>query len=121
MVKTVSSVTSSGAIRDYLSYGALKFKINNQTFRLDPIPLPNNDTYLLIFGDKTNGEETYSGGRFLYVTKPDKDSTTIIDFNKSINPPCAISEFFACPVPVPQNKLPFKVTAGEKRYEGLKH
>ncbi|MBA7542439.1 hypothetical protein ES705_34760 [subsurface metagenome] len=121
LVKIVTSVTASGAIRDYPSHGAFIFKMNNHIYRLDPIRLPNNDGYLLIFGDMTNGEETYGGGRFLYVKKPMEDSTTIIDFNKSINPPCAISEFFACPLPPPQNRLPFKVTAGEKKYEGLKH
>ncbi len=117
LVKMVKSVTATGAIRDYPSQGALILKMNNHIYKLDPITLPNNDSYILIFGDMTNGIETYGGGRFLYIKKPMMDSTTIIDFNKSFNPPCAISEFFVCPLPSPQNKLPFKVTAGEKKYK----
>ena len=69
----------------------------------------------------TNGDETYGGGRFLSVEKPGEDGTTIIDFNKSYNPPCAISEFFSCPLPPTQNRLPIKVTAGEKKYDSGFH
>ena len=120
-VKTVTSVTASGATRKYPSPGALIFKMNKSTYRLDPISLSDTGRYLLIFGDMTNGEETYGGGRFLYIERPREDSTTILDFNKSINPPCAISEFFVCPMPPQQNRLMFKVTAGEKKYEKLTH
>jgi hypothetical protein len=119
--KTISMVTEFGAIRKMSSPGALLFTINNNKYRLEPMTWPNIDRYLLIFGDMTNGDETYGGGRFLFVEKPGEDGTTIIDFNKSINPPCAISEFYACPLPPPQNRLTIKVTAGEKKYEGLKY
>jgi uncharacterized protein (DUF1684 family) len=121
MAKMVKSVTPTGAIRDYLSEGAFIIEINNHIYQLDPIRLPNSDNYLLIFGDMTNGIETYGGGRFLYIEKTMTDSTIIIDFNKSINPPCAISDFFVCPLPSHQNILPFKVTAGEKKYDEHKH
>ena len=117
--KTISSVTEFGAIRTASSPGALVFKINDNTYRLDP--WGNTDHFALIFGDMTNGDETYGGGRFLSVEKPGEDGTTIIDFNKSYNPPCAISEFFSCPLPPTQNRLPIKVTAGEKKYDSGFH
>ena len=119
--KTISSVTEHGADREWISPGALQFRIDKNIYQLDPLPLGNSDEYLLLFGDMTNGEETYGGGRFLYVDKPGEDRTTIIDFNKSVNPPCAISEFYACPLPPPQNRLTIKVCAGEKKYEGGIH
>ena len=45
-------------------------------------------------------------------------SNVIIDFNKSLNPPCVFSIFTTCPVPRKENKLPIKISAGEKNYDG---
>jgi uncharacterized protein len=42
----------------------------------------------------------------------------VIDFNKAYNPPCAFTPFATCPLPPPENRLPFRVTAGEKKYAG---
>jgi len=70
----------------------------------------------VIFKDETTGNETYSGGRQLYLSKPDKDGEVILDFNKSFNFPCAFNDFTTCPVPPEKNHLPFRIIAGEKRY-----
>jgi uncharacterized protein (DUF1684 family) len=40
----------------------------------------------------------------------------ILDFNRSINPPCAFTPYATCPLPPPQNRLTLAVTAGEKKY-----
>jgi len=37
-------------------------------------------------------------------------------FNQAFNPPCAFTKFATCPLPPPQNRLPFAITAGEKNY-----
>ena len=71
--------------------------------------------YFVIFGDRTNGTETYGAGRFLYVAPP-VDGKTVIDFNKAYNPPCVFTPYATCPLPPPQNKLPIRVEAGEKQY-----
>ncbi len=115
--RLITTVTAYGAERKYQSPGALIFSMNNNTYILDPISFSDTGRYLVIFGDMTNGEETYGGGRFLYVERPEEDGTTILDFNKAINPPCAISEFFVCPMPPRQNRLNLKIIAGEKKYE----
>ena len=120
-VKMISSVTASGSMRSYPSPGALIFRIKNRTYRLDPIAQDDQENLFVIFGDATNGNETYGGGRFLYVEKSDENNTAILDFNKSINPPCAFSGFFVCPLPPPQNRLPVRVAAGEKKYSGSIH
>ncbi|MFC1614060.1 DUF1684 domain-containing protein [Gemmatimonadota bacterium] len=109
--KTIVTTTASGATRYLASPGSLIFKISNETYKLDVM---NGDNYFLIFVDNTNGDETYEAGRFLSVEKPGADGTTIIDFNKAYNPPCALNKYYACPLPPPQNRLPVKVTAGEK-------
>ncbi|HEV2110161.1 MAG TPA: DUF1684 domain-containing protein, partial [Gammaproteobacteria bacterium] len=46
---------------------------------------------------------------------------TVLDFNKSYNPPCAFSHYATCPLPPPQNKLPLAITAGEFKYAGADH
>jgi hypothetical protein len=67
----------------------------------------------IVFADTTNGEQTYSVGRFLFVV-PNPDGTVTLDFNLAVLPPCAFSYSFNCPIPPKQNRLPFAVTAGEK-------
>ncbi|MGH8193295.1 MAG: DUF1684 domain-containing protein, partial [Woeseiaceae bacterium] len=51
----------------------------------------------------------------LYVAPP-RDGHTVIDFNKAYNPPCVFSNFATCPLPPAQNRLPLRITAGEKTY-----
>ena len=68
----------------------------------------------LLFGDTTNKAETYAAGRFLYAPLPEQGHV-ILDFNRAFNPPCAFTPFASCPLPPPANRLPFAVTAGERR------
>ena len=48
-------------------------------------------------GDRTSGHETYAASRFLYAPYPGPDGTTVVDFNKAYNPPCAFTAFSTCP------------------------
>jgi uncharacterized protein (DUF1684 family) len=68
---------------------------------------------MLVFSDATNGNETYSVGRFL-LCAPNPDGTITLDFNRAFLPPCAFSYNFNCSIPPEQNRFPFKVEAGEK-------
>ncbi|MEY2783891.1 MAG: hypothetical protein RL277_94, partial [Planctomycetota bacterium] len=38
-------------------------------------------------------------------------------FNQAYNPPCSFTHFATCPLPPPENRLPFAVPAGERRYQ----
>lgn len=67
----------------------------------------------LVFADATNGTDTYSVGRFLFMA-PNPDGTITLDFNTAVLPPCAFSYAFNCPLPPKQNRFPFRVEAGEK-------
>ncbi len=71
------------------------------------------DGFLMV-ADETTGEETYGGGRYVYLDLPEEDSKVTIDFNKLYNPPCSFSEFTTCLYPPSSNFLPFAVNAGEK-------
>lgn len=94
--------------------GTLVFELQGQTFRLDAID--NGKDLFILFADPTNQKATYEAGRFLYAPKPDNQGNVILDFNKSINPPCAFTTFATCPLPPKQNFLSIAVKAGEKRY-----
>jgi len=112
MIKVASVIP--GYVEEYPVAGAAVFTNYAREFRLEPVG-PINEPLFFIFADRTNGQETYGGGRFLYADPP-KDGIVILDFNKAINPPCAFTPFATCPLPPESNKLPFRVEAGEKNF-----
>ena len=67
----------------------------------------------LVYADATNGVDTYSVGRFLFVA-PQADGTITLDFNRAVLPPCAFSYNFNCPLPPKQNRFAVAIEAGEK-------
>lgn len=99
------------------SPGALLFELQGKTYRLDAVAEAGTEDWFVIFGDETNGKETYGGGRFLYVTPPAPGSKAIVDFNRAYNPPCVFTPYATCPLPPPQNRLALRVEAGEKNHE----
>lgn len=105
-----------GTISEENSPGSLVFSIEGKEYRLDPIAEADSKSLFLIFADQTNGIETYGAGRFLRVKMPAEDGWTVIDFNKAYNPPCAFTRYATCPLPPPQNVVPIRITAGEKKY-----
>jgi uncharacterized protein (DUF1684 family) len=115
--KIIETTTTSGDPSRISSSGAVGFRINGQYFRLDVWSIGNSGRFQTIFADETSGIDTYGAGRFIIVEKSNKSGNYMIDFNKSYNPPCAFTEFTTCPLPPPQNRLPIKITAGEKKYK----
>ena len=106
----------SGITTDEVSPGALVFTLDGKEYRIDPILEQGTKDYFIIIKDATSGRETYGGARYLYASPPDKDGKTIVDFNKAYNPPCAFTPYATCPLPPPQNRLPIRIEAGEKKY-----
>lgn len=100
-----------GYTEQYQAPGELVFRINGKRQTL--LPFSSGKGYFLIFGDETNGMDTYGAGRFLYTEMINGDRV-IIDFNKATNPPCAFSPFATCPLPPPENLLEMEIRAGEK-------
>lgn len=70
------------------------------------------------FTDKTNGFETYGGGRFMDVPFEEGNETVMLDFNRAYSPFCAYNPDYVCPVPPKDNRLDIAVPVGEKTYEG---
>ena len=106
----------------YVKYGELYFNIKGKDFKLDVfqnqelISDPEYYNYLFLpFTDLTNGESTYSGGRYLDLRIPEGDSI-FLNFNKAYNPYCAYNGDFSCPIVPAENNLEIAVTAGVKNF-----
>lgn len=94
------------------SPGSVSFDVDGKTYDLEAYE--SGDRLFFVFGDGTSGKETYPAGRFLYAAAPDENGKTILDFNRSYNPPCAFNAFSTCPVASPRNRLKVRIEAGEK-------
>jgi uncharacterized protein (DUF1684 family) len=114
--KSIAIPNILGTVSQEPSPGAVVFTVGGKEYRLDAVEEPGEEELFLIFGDRTNGTETYGAGRFLYAPRPGRDGSTVVDFNKAYNPPCAFTPFATCPLPPPQNRLPVGIEAGEKKY-----
>lgn len=100
--------------------GKAVFTHEGQTHELIAIDDGPGAPLFFVIADATSGEETYEAARFVYADAP-KDGKVILDFNLALNPPCAFTPFATCPLPPQGNRLPIRVTAGEKKYAGEHH
>lgn len=110
----------------YIRYGKLRFSIDGQDEELTVyrnIGHEGSDQYedylFVPFKDETNGEATYSGGRYLGLQMPIYNGELVkLDFNKAYNPFCVYNyDEFDCPIPPEANHLDIAIKAGEKMYE----
>jgi uncharacterized protein (DUF1684 family) len=108
--------SAQGPAQKSLAPGRVRFTIDGKERTLEPtVESPTDDTLFFVFGDATNGTETYGAGRFLYATAPkDGSSKVVLDFNLAQNPPCAFTPYATCPLVMPRNVLPERIEAGEK-------
>ncbi len=75
----------------------------------------------LPFRDRTNGSDTFGGGRYLYDTIKGADlgfgeQSLVLDFNYAYNPSCAYDQRWVCPLAPAENALAVAVEAGEKTF-----
>lgn len=117
--------TSGHEKKMYRVYGSISFTIDGTPAKLKIYQAQNllsdpkyKDYLVLMFTDKTSGEESYDGGRYLDLTLGDiKNNKVIIDFNKAYNPYCAYEKGkYNCPVPPKENNLDIPIRAGERTY-----
>jgi len=113
----ITDITGRNYLED--SPGELHFTIKGKKYTLEAGG--TTDEFFIVFGDLTNKKTTYGGGRFLYASAPDKKGNVILDFNKSLNPPCEFTPFATCPLPTKKNRMNLEITAGEKSKGILSH
>ncbi len=114
--------TTRVRIDQYRIFGILDFKIEGQAYALEVYQserLMQTEAYanhlFLPFLDKTNGIETYGGGRYMDLDIPSTD-TISLDFNKAYNPYCAYNSEYSCPLVPLQNYLTREIKAGVKKF-----
>lgn len=110
----------------YIKYGTITFTLDGKE---QSIPIyqskgldiePQYIDYLFMpFTDKTSGNESYGGGRYLDVLTTDEkpNGTIVLDFNKAYNPYCAYSDRYSCPLTPKENTLSVEILAGVKAYK----
>jgi uncharacterized protein (DUF1684 family) len=67
------------------------------------------------FMDATTSRESYREGRLIEIEEPETERFEL-DFNRAVNPPCAYSPAYDCPIPPEENHLTLPIRAGEKTY-----
>ncbi|HOX24821.1 MAG TPA: DUF1684 domain-containing protein [Candidatus Krumholzibacteria bacterium] len=117
---TVRLARRKGGQDAYIPRGTVRFRHAGRDCLLTVFGLagqPEGDLWLPFY-DKTNGETTYPGGRYLDLELA-ADGTLEVDFNKAYNPLCAYDpERWNCTLPPAENTLPMRVEAGEKLLSG---
>jgi uncharacterized protein (DUF1684 family) len=102
-----------GDVEDAPTPGDVELAIDGVPKRLHALEATKGRLWL-VFGDATNGRETYGGGRFLVTGEVAADGTVEVDFNLAYNPPCVFSPYATCPMVPEGNALPIRVEAGER-------
>lgn len=110
----------------YKEYGVLKFDLKGVKSQLtlyqsqDNLTDPQYKDYLFLpFTDKTSGNGSYVGGRYMDVMTTDEhaDGTVVLNFNNTYNPYCVYNKEYSCPLTPRENHLEVEVTAGIKDFK----
>jgi uncharacterized protein (DUF1684 family) len=111
--------TADGEVR-YVRVVTFRFDLGDETHELHGYrqrPDDEEEPIFVPFRDKTTGQESYRGGRYLEL-HPEGDltdgETVVVDFNLAYTPFCAYSEAFECPLPPEENWLETAIPAGER-------
>jgi uncharacterized protein len=116
--------TSDGNTTPFLRFGVATFEFAGHAATLALLWL---DAYgggiYLAFRDASSGTTTYGGGRYLLDTVKGADlgahdGQLVLDFNFAYQPSCSYDARWSCPLPPPENRLPFAVNAGERLAAG---
>ncbi|MGO8987568.1 MAG: DUF1684 domain-containing protein [bacterium] len=109
-------LTNKGTNKRYLSYGKFRFTLDGKQYAIEIYKSILSDYLFVPFKDKTNGEETYEGGRYLDAEVL-TDYKMVLDFNMAYNPSCAYNEKFVCVLPPRENMLNIVIRTGEKNFK----
>jgi uncharacterized protein (DUF1684 family) len=113
----VEMETTAGPPVRYLHAVTFAFDLDGESHELRGYRQEGQETVFVPFRDKTTGQETYEGGRYMELQvegELDDGDEIAIDFNLAYTPFCAYSETFSCPLPPEENWLETEIRAGER-------
>ena len=112
----VKLASTRGPPQSYERVGVFGFELDGDHHTLAAFRVEGTESLFVPFADETNGEETYSRGRYLDVDAADADDReqVVIDFSLAYSPFCAYDDNFACAVPPAENQLDVEIRAGER-------
>ena len=115
--------TTTDRLPNYVKYGVVEFQLEGKSHKLDifqNLDILEDEGYedylFLPFLDNTNGEGSYSGGRYVEGRIPEGDSI-VIDFNTAYNPYCAYNDKYSCPIVPRANYVDAYIKAGVKTFK----
>lgn len=111
--------TTAGTTQLYNKLGDLRFKLKGEELSLEAyapargFSLSNlKPMVFLPIKDGTNGNTTYEGGRYLYISAMPEGDIWTLDFNQLYNPYCVYNERIVCPLVPEANHLSISIEAG---------
>ena len=111
--KKVAIPTAIGDVSEEVTPGTVQFKVNGADVTLTALGGDPKTGLFFVFNDATAKSDTYPGGRFLDTGAVDHGKV-VLDFNRSYNPPCAVTPYATCPLAPKENRLAVAIPAGEK-------
>ncbi len=108
-------LTNKGTNKRYIRYGKFHFTLRGNEYMMEIYKSILSDYLFIPFKDKTNGKETYEGGRYIDAEIL-PDYKMVLDFNMAYHPSCAYNEKFICALPPRENMLDIEMRAGEKNF-----
>jgi len=109
--------TNKGPRKRYIRYGKFRFSFEGKEYSLELYKSIGGDVIFIPFYDRTNGKESYEGGRYLDAEILMPGYRIVVDFNYAYNPSCAYNEKFVCVLPLEENRLKIEIPAGEKKFK----
>jgi uncharacterized protein (DUF1684 family) len=115
----VEMETSDDRTVRYLRVATLRFELGGDTRSLHAYRQAGatTDELFVPFRDKTTGQQTYHGGRYMELApeeRPADGDRVPLDLNLAYTPFCAFSDAFSCPLPPEENWLETTVPVGER-------
>lgn len=106
-------LTNKGTNKRYIRYGKYRFNLDGKEYTLEIYKSILSDMLFIPFKDRTNGKETYEGGRYIDAEIL-SGYKMVLDFNMAYFPSCAYNDKFICVLPPRENMLEIEIKAGEK-------
>ena len=106
-------LTNKGPRKRYLRYGKFHFKLDGKEYTVEIYKSILSDALFIPFKDKTNGKESYGGGRYIDAEIL-PGYKMVLDFNLAYYPSCAYNDKLICVLPPKENTLDIEIQAGER-------